>query len=194
MKVAVLCEFSGVVRDAFRRRGHDAVSCDVLPSDAGEPHIQADCLTVDWSGYDLIVAHPPCTFLCNSGVRWLKTDPMRRAQMEAACGFFNAMLALPCPRIAVENPVPHGHAVARIGEYTQTIQPWQFGHGESKRTCLWLRGLPELKPTQIVEGRKGRVHGESPGPDRWKRRSVTYQGIADAMAEQWATASERSGG
>lgn len=192
MKVAVLCEFSGVVRDAFRRLGHDATSCDLLPSEAPGPHIQADCLTVDWSGYDLIIAHPPCTYLCNSGVCWLKKDPNRRSQMEAACTFFNAILSIPCPRIAIENPVPHGYAVAKIGKYTQTIQPWQFGHGESKRTCLWLRGLPPLTPTNIVTGRVQRCHLEAPGPDRWKRRSVTYQGIADAMAQQWGGGSTSS--
>jgi len=183
LKVAVLCEFTGTVRDAFRRRGHDAVSCDLLPTDAPGPHIQGDCLTHDWTGYDLIVAHPPCTYLCNSGVRWLTEQPGRMAKMQEAAEFFRRILALPVPMLAVENPIPHRHA--GLPPYTQTIQPWQFGHGETKRTCLWLRGLPLLTPTNIVDGREARVHRASPGPDRWKLRSATYRGIAEAMAEQW---------
>lgn len=184
MKVGVLCEFSGVVRDAFIRRGHDAVSCDLLPCEAPGPHIQGDCLAQDWSGFDLLICHPPCTYLCNSGVRWL-SRPMRRAWMEQAAGFFRAMLALPAPMVAVENPIPHGHA--NLPPYSQVIQPWQFGHGETKATCLWLKGLPSLVPTRIVEGREAVVHRATPGADRWKRRSKTYEGIAEAMADQWGS-------
>lgn len=185
MKVGVLCEFSGTVRDAFIARGHDAVSCDLLPTEALGPHIQGDCLDHDWSGFDLLVCHPPCTYLCNSGVRWLYSDPMRRARMQLACGLFNALLHLPVPKIAVENPIPHKYAAERIGRPTQIVQPWQFGHGETKATGLWLIGLPPLTPTSVVSGRHARVHLASPGPDRWKKRSLTYPGIASAMAEQW---------
>lgn len=186
MKVGVLCEFSGVVRDAFRSRGHDAVSCDLLPTEAEGPHIQGDCLSVDWSGFDLLVCHPPCTFLCNSGVRWLHTEDGRWDRMRESAAFFKVLWALPVPRMAIENPIMHGHASKIIGvDPIQRIQPWMFGHGEVKCTCLWLRGLPLLNPTEIVEGREARVHRMSPGADRWKKRSTTLPGIASAMAEQW---------
>lgn len=183
MKVGVLCELSGKVRDAFLSLGHDAISCDLLPSDTPGPHIQGDCLEQDWNGFDLLICHPPCTYLCNSGVRWLWSDPMRKAKMRQAAGFFKAMLDLPCPRIAVENPIPHRHA--ELPHYTQVIQPWQFGHGETKATCLWLKGLEPLKPTNIVDGREAKVHRMSPGSERSKKRSETYAGIALAMAQQW---------
>jgi hypothetical protein len=185
LKVAILCEFSGTVRDAFRRLGHDAISCDLLPTEAPGPHIQGDCLAQDWGGYDLIVAHPPCTYLCNSGVRWLHTRDGRWSRMEEAASFFRAILSLPVPRIAVENPIPHRHA--KLPRYTQIVQPWQFGHGETKATCLWLKGLPLLRPTNVVAGRVARIHKASPGPGRWKVRSTTYPGIAEAMAAQWST-------
>lgn len=187
MKVGVLCEFSGTVRDAFRRRGHDAISCDLLPTESEGPHIQGDCLGVDWSEYELLICHPPCTFLCNSGRRWLDSDPMRLARMEQAAGFFRAMLALPVARIAVENPIPHALARERIGAYAQLVQPWQFGTPERKATCLWLRGLPPLIDTCHTTKRHPRVHLESPGPDRWKARSQFPVGIADAMAVQWGS-------
>jgi hypothetical protein len=186
VRVAVLCEFSGTVRDAFIRRGHDAVSCDLLPTESPGPHIVGDCLAHDWSGYDLVIAHPPCTYLCNSGVRWLAGNHERMEKMRAAAEFFRSILALPVPMLAVENPIPHGHA--GLPKYTQIVHPWQHGHGESKATCLWLRGLSPLVPTRIVDGRVGRVHREPPGPNRWKTRSKTYPGIADAMAEQWGSA------
>lgn len=185
MRVGVLCEFSGVVRDAFLARGHDAVSCDLEPSEVPGPHIHGDCLAQDWSDFDLLICHPPCTYLCNSGVRWLHTQDGRWDLMREGCAFFTAMLSLPVPRIAVENPIPHKHARAMIGRYTQTIQPWQFGHGETKATCLWLRGLPSLTPTKIVDGRTPRVHHEGPSPERTRNRSRTYPGIASAMADQW---------
>ena len=191
MRVLIACEFSGKVRDAMRERGHDAVSCDLLPSERSGPHIQGDVLTVLDQGWDLLIAHPSCTYLCNSGVRWLyggkgrQLDPVRWAQMEAACEFFNMIWRSEIPKIAIENPTPHRYATDRIGDYTQAIHPWQFGHDETKRTCLWLKNLPRLQPTKIVPGRIPRVHHASPGPDRWKERSRTLTGIAQAMAEQW---------
>lgn len=199
MRVAVLCEFSGVVRDAFLRRGHDAVSCDLLPTESPGPHVVGDCLKQNWTGFNLLVCHPECTRLCNSGVRWLAERDLW-GDMEEACRFFNACRALgkkyKCS-VALENPIPHKYARKRIGTYNQIIQPWWFGHKEMKATCLWLDRLPPLKPTNIVgppptnksERRKWAVvHNESPGPDRWKKRSTTYRGVADAMAEQWGDA------
>lgn len=191
MRVAVLCEYSGTVRDAFIAQGHDAVSCDLLPTDVAGPHIVGDCLSLDWSGYDLVIAHPPCTYLCNSGVRWLHTRPDRWDAMRHAAGFFAAILALPVPRLCVENPIMHGHAARIIGQrHSQIIHPWQFGHGESKSTCLWLRGLPALTPTHVVGGRIQRLHRLPPSDDRWKLRSTTYPGIAQAMAIQWGKTQE----
>ncbi len=211
MRVLIACEFSGQVRRAFRARGHDAWSCDLLPAEDGsEFHFQQDISTVlamethinkNWAyDWDLLIAHPPCTYLCNSGVRWLSSgitlNPERHAKMKEACDFFAQLYAAPIPKVCIENPVMHKYARDYLQETwrclrhdarpTQTIQPWQFGHGEIKRTCLWLHGLPELKSTNIVEGRKPRVHYASPGPNRWKERSRTLEGIAKAMAEQWS--------
>lgn len=189
MRVLVACEFSGIVRDAFRAQGHDAWSCDLLPTEIDGPHIVGDVLTVLARGWELMIAHPPCTYLCNSGVRWLYggggmvRHVARWAEMERAAKFFLALLDAPVPRIAIENPIPHGHA--GLPDYSQVVQPYQFGHGETKATCLWLKGLPHLTPTDRVDGRRGRVHFESPGPDRWKNRSRTLTGIAAGMAEQW---------
>lgn len=187
MKVGVLCEYSGVVRDAFLRHGHDAISCDLLPTDAPGPHIQGDCLEQDWSGFDLLICHPPCTYLCNSGVRWLHTQDGRWGNMEKAAEFFNKMLNLPVHRIAVENPVMHRYGLERVGKCSFTIQPWQFGDDFKKRTCLWTKNLPRLKPTSELDGStaKADCHLASPGKDRWKLRSTTYRGIAEAMASQW---------
>lgn len=196
VKVLIACEFSGVVREAFIRRGHQAVSCDLLPEANGyhDQHIQGDVRDVLDRGWDLIIAHPPCTYLANSGVRWLyggkgtTKDPARWRAMEEAAAFFEIFWRLNAvPQIAIENPIQHRYARELIGAGppTQIIQPWQFGHPETKATCLWLRNLPPLQPTHIVEGRAPRVHHESPGPDRWKRRSQTYTGIAAAMAAQW---------
>lgn len=197
MRVLVGCEFSGVVRDAFRRLGADAWSCDLLPTDSDPAyHIQADVTTVLNQGWDLAIFHPPCTRLCNSGVRWLHVPPPGRSmasmydELNAAADLFSRCLNAPIPKVAVENPVMHYMAKARIAGYvepTQSIQPYQFGHGETKRTCLWLRGLPPLVPTNVVSERVARVHKLPPSEDRWRLRSITYQGIADAMAAQWFT-------
>lgn len=235
MNVLIACEFSGVVRDAFLARGHNAFSCDLLPSESGHPekfrHYQSNAkdLLFDSFRWDLLVAHPPCTFLTNAGARWLymdgkgtERDPKRWDDMLAAVEFFRSMLNSGIPRIAVENPIMHRYARDLIGiPKTQTIQPWQFGHAETKATCLWLRNLPALVPTDIIApdfdkfprrvqvsretgevkqgrgsgfatrviggggGYEPRVHRASPGPDRWKERSRTLTGIANAMADQW---------
>lgn len=189
MRVLVACEFSGIVRDAFRARGHDAVSCDLLPSERPGPHYTGSIerfLQYSPDQFDLLVAHPPCTYLANSGVRWLHEIPDRWEQMVEGARLVRWLLELPIPRIAVENPIMHKYARAIVGRrQDQIIQPWQFGHGETKATCLWLKGLPLLQPTDVVEGRTPRVHHASPGPDRWRERSRTLQGIADAMADQW---------
>jgi len=196
LRVLVACEFSGVVRRAFAARGHDAWSCDLLPSeDRSNRHITGDARDILGDGWDLLmVAHPPCTRLCNSGVRWLskpppgKTADQMQGELREGAALFSAFWNAPIERVAVENPIMHKHAKALIENYAepaQTIQPWQFGHGETKGTCLWLRGLPKLTPTQIVEGRTARVHRMPPGPDRWKERSRTFAGIAEAMADQW---------
>lgn len=206
LRVLVACEFSGTVRDAFLRRGHDAWSCDLLPDEKGSNrHIQGDARQLLKPGWWdlLIVAHPPCTRLCNSGVRWLKVPPAGRtleamwAELDESAALFGAFWNAPTPRVAVENPVMHRHAKARIPNYqepTQSVQPWQFGHGETKRTCLWLRNLPRLVPTRIVEGREARVHRMSPSPNRWRERSRFFRGIADAMAEQWGGWASREAG
>ena len=180
MRVLVACEYSGVVRDAFLAAGHDAMSCDLLPSEATGPHYQGDVRDVLEDGWDVMVAHPPCTHLAVSGARWFKGK--KQAQQDALA-FVQQLLDAPIPRVALENPV--SIISSRIRRPDQIIQPWQFGHGEVKATCLWLRGLPKLQPTQIVEGREPRVWKMSPGPERWKARSRTYAGIAHAMAAQW---------
>lgn len=180
MKVLVACEYSGIVRDAFIARGHDAWSCDLLPTERPGPHYQGDVRDVLGNGWDLMIAHPPCTHLAVSGARWFKDKLIEQAE---ALDFVRALMAAPIDRIAIENPI--SIISSRIRKPDQIIQPWQFGHGETKATCLWLKGLPKLTPTNIVEGREARVHKMPPGPDRWKERSRTYPGIADAMAEQW---------
>ena len=180
MRVLIACEFSGLVRDAFIARGHDAVSCDLLPSERPGPHYQGDVADLLGPGWDLMIAHPPCTHLAVSGARWFKE---KQAEQAEALRFVRALLDAPIPRIALENPV--SIISSRIRKPDQIIQPWMFGHGETKATCLWLKNLPPLTPTNIVEGRTPRVHHASPGPNRWKERSRTLQGIADAMAEQW---------
>lgn len=202
MRVLVACEFSGVVREAFRARGHEAWSCDVLPSAGAQTwHIQGDVRRVlngtipmgmvgdsayrgipIFREWDLMIAHPPCTHLAVSGARWFKDKQDEQAE---ALEFVRLLLNAPIQRIALENPI--SIISTRIGLPNQIVQPWQFGHGEVKATCLWLKNLPNLTPTNIVDGRVARVHREPPSPDRWKKRSITYQGIADAMAEQWGS-------
>jgi site-specific DNA-cytosine methylase len=180
MRVLVACEFSGIVRDAFIARGHDAISIDLLPSERPGPHIQGDIADLKAWDYDLMIAHPPCTHLAVSGARWFKGKEVEQAR---ALDFVRLLMLAPVPRIAIENPI--SVISSKIRKPDQIIQPWQFGHGETKATCLWLKGLPKLEPTEIVEGRTARVHHASPGPDRWKERSRTLEGIARAMAEQW---------
>ena len=195
MRWLIGCEFTGSVRRAFRALGHDAWSCDLLPAADGSPyHIQGDVLDHLNDGWDAAIFHPPCTFLANSGVRWLYGGKgtvrhnERWTAMERGARFFKSCLLSYIPMVACENPIMHKYARDIVGrEQDQIIQPWQFGHGETKATCLWLRGLPKLTPTKIVEGRAPRVHFASPGPDRWKERSITLPGIAAAMAEQWGT-------
>ena len=196
MRVLVACEFSGAVRDAFIRAGHFAMSCDLLPTEAPGPHYQGDVFDVLDDGWDLLIGHPPCTYLTNSGVRWLYSDPTRWCQMVDGAVFFRRLLSAPVDRVAIENPVMHGWAQKIVGRGPdQVIQPWMFGHPESKGTGLWLRGLPKLIPTDDVRQEMSelpireqqRIHYASPGPDRWKLRSVTFDGIAQAMADQWGT-------
>lgn len=203
MRVLIACEFSGVVREAFRKLGHDAWSCDLLPAEDGsEFHIKDDVLWHldytygnDYLGWDLMIAHPPCTYLSNSGVHWLHRQEGRWEKMREGAEFFKSLMNAPIDRIAIENPVMHKYALEIIGrKHDQTIQPFQFGHPESKRTCLWLKNLTPLQSTNILV-KNGPWNNQTPsgqnklGPseDRWKLRSVTYQGIADAMAEQWGT-------
>lgn len=183
MRCLIACEYSGRVRQAFRDLGHDAWSCDLLESEDGSPyHIQGDVMTVIGHGWDLMVGHPPCTHLSVSGARHFAAKRADGRQQEAI-DFFLALARAPIPRIAIENPVCIMSTVWRKPD--QTLQPWQYGHGETKATCLWLKNLPPLVPTNIVEGREARVHRMPPGPNRWKERSRTFEGIAQAMASQW---------
>lgn len=205
MRVLVACEYSGRVREAFRKRGHDAWSCDLLPSEDDSPyHLVGDALEEIWGGlrsvigdmwlddrpWDLIIAHPPCTDLAVSGARHF-AEKIADGRQQRALEFVKSLMDAPCDRIAIENPI--SVISSKIRKPDQIIQPWMFGHPESKSTCLWLKGLPALKPTDDVRehmmtlpvAERNRVHHMPPGPDRWKERSRTYQGIADAMAEQW---------
>ena len=187
MKVLIACEFSGTVRDAFISRGHDAISCDLLPTESDGPHIQGDVREVLKMPWDLVIAHPPCTRLCNSGVRWLHERNLWKEMEEAARFFFDCLVAN-SDRVAVENPIMHKYAKKIIGRGPDfTCQPWQFGDAAKKRTCFWTRGLEPLRPTSNMTGKDAvqEVHLMSPSKDRWKKRSITYQGIANAMADQW---------
>lgn len=216
MRVLVACEFSAVVRDAFRNRGHDAWSCDLLPTE-GDPsyHIQSNALTILKDGWDMLIAHPPCTYLTNAGVRHLfdhvQTKNGKQAfvhgkerwkLMEEAASFFNTFKDCGIHRIAIENPIPHKYAKQLIGKYNQLIQPWMFGHKKSKAICLWLKNLPPLIPMWNMQEFKGpppkrmsskekrdwhEVHYASPGKDRWKKRSRFFEGVARAMADQWGS-------
>ena len=196
MKILVACEYSGRVRDAFIAKGHDAISCDILPTDSHGPHYQGDAFAAIAScEWDMMIAHPPCTYLTNAGVCHLHTDPTRWAKLEAGAAFFKKLWQCGIPKICIENPIMHKYAVQRIGgkRQNQVIQPWMFGHPEQKATCLWLKNLPRLKPTndvkeqmlELPKNQRERLHYLSPGPDRWKQRSTTFSGIAEAMAEQW---------
>lgn len=213
MRILIACEFSGMVRRAFEARGHYAVSCDILPAEDNpglhenglKKHVQGDVRDILdspfphwWEGkresWDMMIAHPPCTYLANSGAKHLYAgmkkingiNPDRWTKMREAIQFFQTLQAAHIPRIVIENPIMLGHAQHYVGSPHQTIQPWQFGHGETKATCLWFRGgVSRLQPTNIVEGREARMWRMSPGPDRQRERSRTYAGIAQAMAEQW---------
>ena len=185
MRVLVACEYSGRVRDAFIARGHDAISCDLLPTEALGPHYQGDVMDIIGDGFDLMIAHPPCTHLAVSGARHFAAKRASGVQQQAL-DFVRALLNAPITQIALENPVSIISSAIRKPD--QIIQPWQFGHGETKATCLWLKGLRPLVPTNIVSGREARVHRMPPSADRWKLRSTTYAGIASAMAEQWGAA------
>jgi site-specific DNA-cytosine methylase len=180
MKVLVACEYSGTVRDAFAKKGHEALSCDLLATDKQGKHYQGNVFDIINDGWDLMIAHPPCTHLAVSGARWFKDKVTEQAE---ALDFVQKLMNADIDRICIENPV--SIISSRIRKPDQTIQPWQFGHGETKRTCLWLKGLPKLAPTNIVDGRDQRIWKLPPSPNRWKVRSVTFQGIADAMANQW---------
>lgn len=187
MRVLVACEYSGRVRDAFIEAGHQAMSCDLLPTEKDGPHYQGDIRDILYVGpmsqpWDLMIAHPPCTHLAVSGARWFKDKLIEQAE---ALDFVRMLMDAPIERIAIENPI--SIISSRIRKPDQVIHPWQFGHGETKATCLWLKGLPKLMPTNVVEGRDARVHRMPPSPDRWKERSRTYIGIADAMAMQWGS-------
>jgi len=194
VRVLVACEFSGVVRDAFTRAGHDATSCDFLETEISGKHVVGDVKHLLKKKWDLIIAHPPCTYLSNSGVMWLHRDKARWKKMIEGAYFFKMFLESNCKKICVENPIMHGYAKEIIGvNQTQVIQPWMFGHMEQKATCLWLKGLPQLVPTKDVkkkmmklpDSQRQRLHYLPPGKDRQKERSRTFQGIANAMAEQW---------
>jgi hypothetical protein len=192
MRVLVACEFSGVVREAFRKKKHDSFSCDILPSDDNSyQHYQQDIRDFDFDGYDLLIAHPPCTFMCNSGVSHLHKDSSRWDELREAHDFFMYLYNAPVPRICIENPIPHKYAL--LPKYSQIIQPYEFGHPERKATCLWLKNLPKLEPTKDVKEimeklpkkEAQRIHYTNPGKERWKIRSRTFEGIAEAMAQQW---------
>jgi hypothetical protein len=194
MKVLIACEYSGTVRDAFTKLGHDAMSCDLLPTDKPGPHYQGNVFDIIDQGWDLMIAHPPCTYLTNSGVTWLHKDIKRWPMLFEGAEFFKKLLNSNIPRIAIENPIMHKYSKSIIGvNQSQVVQPWMFGHPESKATCLWLKGLEPLKETNNVydqfkalpKKEAQRLHYASPSPDRWKIRSTTFQGIADAMASQW---------
>jgi site-specific DNA-cytosine methylase len=180
MRVLVACEYSGTVRDAFIAAGHDAMSCDLLPTDVDGPHYQGNVVDIINDGWDLMIAHPPCTHLAVSGARWFKDKQIEQIE---ALNFVQYLLDAPIEKIALENPI--SIISSKIKKPSQIIQPWMFGHGETKATCLWLKNLPKLTPTNIVDGREQRIHKLPPTPDRWKIRSKTYEGIAKAMALQW---------
>lgn len=195
MKILIACEFSGTVRDEFIKKGHDAISCDLLPGEGEfkEKHYQGDVFDIINNGYDLMIAHPPCTYLTVSANKWYKDQPERKSGVlvgkkrrdarNEAIEFFMKLYNCNIPKLAIENPI--GVISSRFRKPDQVLQPWMFGHGETKATCLWLKGLPLLTPTDIVDGREQALHKLPPSKDRWKLRSITYKGIAEAMANQW---------
>ena len=195
MEILIACEYSGIVRDAFIKKGHNAISCDILPTESPGPHYQGNVLDILYNDWDMIIAHPPCTYLSNSGVCHLYTDITRWEKLDKAADFFNLFLDHPCKKVAIENPIQHKYARERLKnrKYTQIVQPYHFGHLETKRTCLWLKGLSPLKKTNDVkeefdklpDNQKQRLHYLPPSKDRAKLRSKTFSGIADAMADQW---------
>lgn len=194
MRVLIACEYSGTVRNAFAENGHDAISCDLLPTDNPGKHYQGDVFDIINDGFDLLIAHPPCTYLSNSGVSWLYKQPDRWKHMIDGAVFFRKLLECNIPKICIENPIMHKYAKSIIGSnFTQSIQPYQFGHKEQKRTCLWLKNLKPLVETNNVKDEmmklpkreRERLHYLPPSKDRWKIRSTTYKGIAEAMAQQW---------
>ena len=182
MKILIACEYSGTVRDAFIKLGHTAISCDLLHTDVPGPHYQGDVFDIINDGFDMMIAHPPCTHLAVSGARHFPAK-IADGRQQAALDFVQRLMDAPIPRIAIENPI--SVISSKIRKPDQIIQPWQFGHGETKATCLWLKNLPCLVPTDVVEGRENRIWKMPPSQDRWKLRSKTFQGIADAMANQW---------
>jgi hypothetical protein len=194
MKVLIACEYSGKVRDAFIKKGHDAISCDLLPTDQPGPHYQGDVLDILDDGWDMLIAHPECTYLTNSGVCWLHRDPQRWIKLFKAAAFFKRLLNCNIPKKCIENPIQHKYAKQLIGMgQSQIIQPWMFGHPEKKATCLWLENLTLLEPTDNVKSeiellpknKQQRLHYLPPSKDRWKIRSTTFDGVANAFAEQW---------
>jgi len=196
MRVLIACEFSGIVREAFAKRGHDAWSCDLEDTEISGKHIIGDVLGILDAGWDLMIAHPPCTYLTNSGVCWLYKEEGRWQKLGEGVEFFRKLLHAPVKYKAIENPIPHKYAVALIGrKYDQIVQPWQFGHAERKATCFWLEGLPELNETDNVKeemlslpkNKQQRLHYLPPSKERSKLRSKTFKGIADAMADQWGS-------
>ena len=201
MRVLIACEYSGRVRDAFIEKGHDAISCDLLPTDKPGPHYQGDIFDIINNGFDLMIAHPPCTYLSNSGVSHLHKNVKRWFLLFEAAEFFKKLLDAPIPRIAIENPIMHKYAKQLIGgvKQSQVVQPWWFGHMEQKATCLWLKNLPRLEQSNNVytemmklpKNKRERLHYLPPGEDRWKLRSTTYQGLADVMALQWGTLAKK---
>ena len=180
MRILVACEYSATVREAFAAKGHEAVSCDLLPTEIPGPHYEGNVLDILYDKWDLMIAHPPCTHLAVSGARWFKD---KQVEQKEALAFVRELLNAPIGKIALENPI--SIISSKIRKPDQIIQPWMFGHGETKATCLWLKGLPLLQPTNVVDGREARVHKMPPSPDRWKERSRTFKGIAQAMADQW---------
>lgn len=180
MNVLIACEYSATVREAFAAKGHYAMSCDLLPTEISGPHYQGNVLDLLHNNWDLMIAHPPCTHLSVSGARWFKN---KQTEQKEALDFVKCLLDAPINKIAIENPI--SIISSKIRKPDQIIQPWMFGHGETKATCLWLKNLPPLQPTNVVAGREARIHKMAPSPDRWKERSRTFKGIAQAMAEQW---------